>query len=499
MKNKLLITLLLSIFMSVSVIAETYYIDAKSGKDSNSGTSPGKAWATLKKVNSMTFKPGDKILFKAGTSYNGQLEPQGSGSKNNPILIDRYGEGKKPTIHGKGWKLHTLLLYNIEYWEVRNLEITNTGETPKEKRRGVIVQAENFGDCNHIVLDSLEVHHVNGSLIKKDGGGSAILFQTSGKKVKTRFVDLIIQNNHLHHCERNGINAKGYYFRDNWHPSVGVIIRHNLIEQIPGDGIVPLGCDGALIEYNVLRDFPDVMPHSEAAAGIWPWSCDNTLIQYNEVSGHKAKWDGQGYDSDYNCRGTIFQYNYSHDNYGGFLLVCNNGERHNTPGNIGNSGTIVRHNISINDGIRPYPTTRRGVFSPTFHITGPLNNTQIYNNIIIRPANTDATLDTTLVKMDNWGGPWPEDTIFKNNIFVSDGHTSQFIYGEDKNTQFENNVYYGTFKNLPKDVNAVFSNPEFINDKARGDGFDILRNFMLNKDSYLSKKGIGVSENIFGK
>lgn len=485
--------------MTFSLCAETYYIDAETGKDSNTGTSPKSAWASLKKVNSKKFKPGDIILFKAGTTYKGQLELKGSGLKNNLIRIDRYGKGKKPAIHGEGLKLHTILLYNIEYWEVRNLEITNTGKTSKVKRRGVIIQAENFGDCHHIVLDSLEIHHVNGSLIKKAGGGSAILFQTSGKKVKTRFIDLIIENCHLHHCERNGINAKGNYFRDNWYPSLGVIIRNNLIEQIPGDGIVPLACDGALIEHNVLRDFPDVMPHSEAAAGIWPWSCDNTLIQYNEVSGHKAKWDGQGYDSDYNCRGTIFQYNYSHDNYGGFLLVCNNGQRHNTPGNIGNSGTIVRHNISINDGIRPYPTTRRGVFSPIFHITGPVENTRIHNNIIVIPEYKSAELDNTLLKMDNWGSPWPVNTVFENNIFYSFNTTSQFAFGEDINTSFYNNVYYGDFENLPTDAKAIFDNPEFKMATARGSGFEILKNFILDDNSPFTKLGIGVSNDMLNK
>lgn len=80
-----------------------------------------------------------------------------------------------------------------------------------------------------------------------------------------------------------------------------------------------------MIEYNVMRDCPDMLPDTEAAAGIWPWSCDNTLVQFNEVSGHKAPWDAQGFDSDWNCRGTVIQYNYSHDNYGGLVLVCNDG------------------------------------------------------------------------------------------------------------------------------------------------------------------------------
>ena len=73
-----------------------------------------------------------------------------------------------------------------------------------------------------------------------------------------------------------------------------------------------------------MRDCPDVLPMTEAAAGIWPWSCDNTTIQFNEVYGHKAPWDAQGFDADYNCNNTIIQYNYSHDNYGGLVLVCNN-------------------------------------------------------------------------------------------------------------------------------------------------------------------------------
>tara|TARA_R110002096_G_scaffold434777_1_gene657825 strand:+ start:2441 stop:3925 length:1485 start_codon:yes stop_codon:yes gene_type:complete len=489
MKNKVLILFLILLFSSCSNV---YYIDSVLGDDSNSGKSPNKAWSSLKKVNQITFQPGDKILFKSGTIYYGQLEPKGSGIKDKPILINSYGSGKKPAIHGEGEKLHTLLLYNVEYWEIRNLEITNKGEVREAKRRGVVISAENFGDCHHIIIDNLEIHHVNGSLVKKDGGGSAILWQNSGQKIPTRFVDLIIENNHLHDCGRNGINSKGNTNRDKWFPSTGVIIRNNLLEHIPGDGIVPIGCDGAIIENNVLRDFPDILSHEEAAAGIWPWSSDNTLIQYNEVSGHKAKWDGQGYDSDYNCIGTTIQYNYSHDNYGGFLLICNNGFSFKGSGNIGTKQTIIRHNISINDGIRPYPTKRKGDFSPVFHITGPTENTYIHNNIIILPKNT---LDNTIVRMDNWGNLWPINTVFENNIFYSEV-PSRFLFGEDKGTLFNSNNYYGNVKNLPKDLNAVFTKPNFINEKARGDGFEILKNFMLKKGDPTSKANLSVSDQI---
>jgi hypothetical protein len=37
-----------------------------------------------------------------------------------------------------------------------------------------------------------------------------------------------------------------------------------------------------------------------------PWGCDTTVVQYNEVSGMKGTLDAEGYDSDYNSRGTCF-------------------------------------------------------------------------------------------------------------------------------------------------------------------------------------------------
>ena len=109
-----------------------FYVDNISGNDDNVGTIRAKAWASLDKVNSVTFKPGDRILFKAGTVYTGQLKPKGSGKEGEPIIIDMYGVGNKPRIDGKGAHLDTVLLKNVEYWEVNNLEVTNLGPERKE-------------------------------------------------------------------------------------------------------------------------------------------------------------------------------------------------------------------------------------------------------------------------------------------------------------------------------------------------------------------------------
>ncbi|NDV61673.1 right-handed parallel beta-helix repeat-containing protein [Puniceicoccales bacterium CK1056] len=465
---------------SLSVAGQSYYIDSRKGSDANSGTAPHEAWATLSKVNSMGFQPGDRILFRSGSEWNGRLVPKGSGTAEEPIVIDRYGEGKLPAIHGLGKWESAVLLENIEYWEVRNLEITNKGPRRKPGRRGLVVRALNMGDCRGIHLKGLVIRDVNGSLVKRDGAGSAILIHNGGKQVPTRFIDLLIEDCHLYRCERNGINFRGNSRRSEWHPSLKVVIRNNLLEQIPGDGIVPIGCDGALVEYNVMRDCPDTLPFGDAAAGIWPWSSDNTLIQFNEVSDHNAKWDGQGFDADYNCIGTVIQYNYSHDNAGGFLLICNKGDSLGGDINVGTEDTVVRYNLSINDGIREYPTKRQGWFSPAIHISGPCKNTRIHNNLIIIPEKRMPEIDSTVVHFHNWGGSWPVDTHFEKNIFISP-NSRGFQSGGDKRTVYSQNCYIGNFDSLPDDPTGVLDASSAPGETAWGDDFQVLKAFLQTK------------------
>jgi len=457
-------------------MAKVYYVNAESGKDSNDGTSPEKAWASLKKVNKQVFKPGDKILLAAGSRFIGQLEPKGSGTASAPICLDRYGEGPNPAIDGKGKALYTLLLHNAEYWEVRNLEITNKGKEIEDRRRGVIVSARDFGDCHHIVLEGLEIHDVNGSLIKKEGGGSAILWTNGGRRVKTRFVDLQILNCYIHHCQRNAINSRGNIRRNAWHPSLKVVIRGNLIENVPGDGIVPIGTEGALVEYNVIRKGVDSMPFGDAAAGIWPWSSDRTLIQFNEVSDHRAKWDGQGLDADFNCIGTVIQYNYSHDNFGGFVLVCNKGYTYGSQENIGTIDSVIRYNLSLNDGLRPYKAHNDRFFSPIFHVSGPVENTRIDHNIIIMPPKPHAEIENVLYETGDWGGAVPKKTQFTNNI-VRNPLVPIMNWGESEVLEKQNDIGkdFPFDERNPEKILSHFENHPFFKEDA---DFKILRNFI---------------------
>ena len=79
--------------------AQTCYVDASQGSDSNDGLSPQSPWRTLEKVNAAALRPGDSVLFKRGETWRGQLVPR-SGSDGAPVTYGAYGEGGKPVILG---------------------------------------------------------------------------------------------------------------------------------------------------------------------------------------------------------------------------------------------------------------------------------------------------------------------------------------------------------------------------------------------------------------
>jgi hypothetical protein len=317
----------------------------------------------------------------------------------------------------------------------------------------VHIVLDNYGTAKDIVISGLTVHDVNGDLRRKNNGG--IIWSINGDKVPSRFDGLTIENCSVYRVDRSGIVAQSYHYpRTHWFPSLHVVIRRNTLDDIGGDGITPWACDGVLVEYNVLSNGNS--RSTDYNAGIWPWSCDNSLFQYNEAYLTHGTRDGQGFDSDYNSRNTVFQYNYSHDNDGGFILICDDaGQR---PGvSIGNTGTIVRYNLSQDDRTR------------TFNLPGPVKNTQIYNNTIYVATG----MDVNVVQMANWGG-WPEDTLFTNNVFKVAGKAR---YGHEvgrhpdgrydiapgmepaRGTRFDGNVFLGEHIDEPRDEHAITSGP----------------------------------------
>jgi len=182
--------------------AATYYVDSAKGADANSGTEDRAPWKTLEKVNASRFQPGDRILLKSGSAWQGQLAPASSGADGAPLVIDRYGKGPRPRIDGAGQVQDAVRLYNVQWIEVRNLEVTNQGATPGI-RRGVHIFLDNFGTARHIVLAGMYIHDVNGANDRKDNGG--IVFRTNGNQTPSRFDGLIGERNIVWKVDRSTI------------------------------------------------------------------------------------------------------------------------------------------------------------------------------------------------------------------------------------------------------------------------------------------------------
>jgi hypothetical protein len=124
------------------------------------------------------------VLFKGGSVWQGQLAPKSSGAEAAPIVIGRYGRGARPRIDAGGQVDDAIRLYNEQFIEVRDLEVTNHGESVKT-RSEMHIFLDNFGTGRNIVVSELYVHDVNGTNQLKNNGG--IIFRTNGNEAPSRF------------------------------------------------------------------------------------------------------------------------------------------------------------------------------------------------------------------------------------------------------------------------------------------------------------------------
>jgi hypothetical protein len=459
----------------------TYYVDSTSaGNDSNNGTSTGTPWKNLSKVNSITFVPGDRILFKAGGSWSGQLHPLGSGNSTNTITIDKYGSGSKPIIAGGGAVTYTLYLDNQQYWDINNLEITNQGATAATGRMGVNIVAHDIGTANHVHLVGLSVHNVNGTSGNYDAG-DGIMVQVTGSTTSTKWNDILIDS-----CTIYTINRVGIFTVSSWANHLGtnwgsgawsgftnVVIQNNTVYDITGDGILPLVTDGVLVQNNVVHDV-GTGSGLASTVGIWTGDSNNVMIQNNEVYNsyrNSGNYDGQAFDLDNDTLTGTLQYNYSHDNPGGGFFLCQNSNSTNS---------TVRYNISQNDQSSHGPLS----FACT-DVAAPLN---VYNNTFYLPSGSTASV------IEQYGSSSSRSWNFKNNIIYNLGSGGYAYPGTG--VVFDYNVFYGSHPGSePADSHKLTSNPLLANAGSGSTGRTTVDGYKLQSGSPALTSGVLISGN----
>ena len=467
----------------------TYYVSTLDGNDSNSGLSENKAFYSLHKINEIELKPGDRVLLEAGSVFtNGFLHIKGSGSEEAPIEIDKYGQGNNPRIdtngqglwyqdYGKpldssshklkGYVSSSILLYDIEYINIRNLEITNeTLEIDANynylhtmNRTGVAAVAKNKGTIDHIYLDGLNIHDVKGNVYDKHMNNGGIYFtvfkpDNEAETGISRYNDVKIENCIVNNVNRWGI-AVGYTaYWDKFNAasisdetiakygSAGVEIRNNYVKDAGGDAITTMYCDRPIIEYNVSdgvarqinpTDYSET-GSGRVAAAIWPWKCKDAVFQYNEAFDTCVNQDGQAWDADYGD-GTIYQYNYSHNNGGGAVMICG----------ADAINTVFRYNISEDD------------LSGVLNIPGN-PKADIYNNTFYMKEGVP------FIRTNMAGGV----AVVENNIIYNSGAAKQEDWTkQNSRVTYSNNLYYN-YTNLPtSEKAAITQDPKFV-DAGKG-------------------------------
>ena len=498
MKAKCLVTILMMLSFIVSYCQSKTYFISPDGNDQASGLSIKDAWKTLERVNQEKFQPGDKLLFKAGGVWNGQLRLQGSGEPEKPIILTGYGGKNRPVINIKRAEGAGIRLENQSWWIIDNMEVTSG--MPAELgigRQGIaaIVRGENQ-NVEGIVIRNCYIHDILGQL---GGNGeflnynsSAILVQVQNTRgasnANTTLNNVLIEDNRIERVDKCGIVVRSC--KNN------MVVRRNYINGLGGDGIFCGGCDRGLIEYNEVRrtclrtGYLDLVggetwwPHT---AAIWIQNATETVMQFNEVydTGRQpGNGDGFAYDFDFNCVRCVAQYNYSKNN-AGFMLIMNRTFQN-----------VTRYNISENDQTH------------LVQLHGDISEGNIfYNNVFYIDYGT-VDLDFFLGD-DATGDKNRIGASFINNIFYAAGqshfrtaYTSGLVLERkfDETTKvpagtpeafFYNNCYYGPWKNgIPDDPQKLVADPMFVAPGTGGNGLSTLCGYMLREGSPCINKGI---------
>ena len=513
-----------------------YYIDAVAGLDANNGTSAATPWKNLTKLNSLTLISGTQVLLKAGSVWTGQqLKFSGSGNATSSIVINQYGTGAKPIINGNGLVGQApVYLYNQQYIEINNLEITNAPRGPVNSdfflgdyssgsnplgadRRGVMVVIDNYGTANHIYLKNLDIHHikgqlgsgesaVNGAVPKRTGGiFFTVLGATESSSSRSRFNDILIDGCQIYYCENMGLafdNEWNVYYPggqnstisadvteyNNWFARkyTNVKISNNVLHHI-GKNAMIIRCtdETGLVEKNVCY---------ETALGttgntMFTARAKGTVFQFNEGYLNRATTqtvipgniDGSMYDADYGSVDVIFQYSYSHDNSQGLYWGCNTrGSANNTSGvpDPGDKGVTVRYNVSQNDK------------GDVIFFNYPSAGNEIYNNTIYLASGLNSDIIHESGKQHTYN--------FFNNIIYNLSSTVSYAFKTDgsQNRTISNNLFYGIHPSVePADPFKITANPLLVNPGSATFGIGTLNGYKLQATSPAINVGKVIANN----
>jgi hypothetical protein len=282
--------------VSLKLFAITYYISSSTGNDTNNGLSPSSAFRTLQKLNTLTFAPEDHILFKSGDTFQGVFWLQGSGSLNNPIVVDMYGGSVKPIIDGNGYQ-SCILIFDDDYIEINNLELKNeashldslnniknyggvaNGLGDGKNVRYAIRIANDLRDISSFRLTNLLIHDIYPTPINNihthKGYGIKVSPYLGGTSTNYKITNVSIDN-----C---AITKTGHYGMHLQKVDT-VFLLDNYFYHTGGSGIVTGSVENLLVANSIFDNSGSSFDPRmwKRGSGYWAWSCKNVTVQHNQ-------------------------------------------------------------------------------------------------------------------------------------------------------------------------------------------------------------------------
>jgi hypothetical protein len=480
-----------------------YYLDSAAGNDANDGTSPATAWKTLAKINGVTLQPGNRICFKAGGSWTGQLAPKGSGTSSAPIVVDQYGTGAKPALAASASDADTVYLLNQQYWEINNLDVSNKKSTVGDYR-GISINGQNGGTLNHVYIRHCAVHDVSGE-VDWIGGDTAdnqpgITFQTgwdqskhtggivfdvqagTGTAVKTRFNDVLVEANTITDCSFGGIVFKQLDGSVHWGtrtsatdttftPHTNVVVRGNYLSQLN----TSYGCNAIYMTAVQNGTIEENVSNGAGTSAIELYYTDAVTVQKNETFGTKMKANGadwNGIDTDKGTTKTIIQYNYVHDNGDG-ILICQ----------FSFGDSVIRYNILQNN-------SRYQLY---LH-SDPAASSAVYNNTVYNNKTNSGVAY-------GYGTSLNATYSFRNNIFFA--ASGNGVLTTSATITYQSNLYFGSAIQAPAgDAAAITGDPRLASpgtgtsgSAAGGPAFGSLDGYKFGAGSAALNAGVSITNN----
>jgi hypothetical protein len=416
MKSRWVSILIVVVSLSSSSLSATFYV-SPGGSDTNPGTTQGKAWKTLSRVNRWIFEPGSEILLEGGKTFEGSLviDPRSKSSKESPITIGSYGKGpatiRVETESG-------IVVKNRSGIIVRDLVVKSPDRSRNNGTGVEILNDQPEAPAFEFVrISNVQVSGFKWAGIYVGGVPTDNPNTTAPKGCLYGFRDVVIEK-----CVARDNMYYGIHVSSPWKERIDgygnaqVTIRDCVASDNPGDptyttnhsgsGIMLDDCDTGMIEYcAALRNGALNGSQTGGPIGIWAHYSTGITIQHCLSASNRTGGaaDGGGFDLDGGVTHSIIQYCYSRDNDGAGYLVWDWGAAKELAFNT------IRYSISDGDG------RKHGYGSIHIGSNGrPIHDIDIVNNTLIAAPSRDEMPKCV------WAGGKPNVRLrFFNNLFVS--------------------------------------------------------------------------------